>query len=77
MKTAVEKLRENMDQIQQQIDDSLGRLERSSLSINLEVLESHFADYGRISGDMSDLKYGNTDQHVTRGLKVQQLMRRD
>jgi hypothetical protein len=42
MKTAVEKLRENMDQIQQQIDDSLGRLERSSLSINLEILESHF-----------------------------------
>jgi hypothetical protein len=44
MKTAVEKLRENMDQIQQQIDDSLGRLERSSLSINLEILEFHFAD---------------------------------
>jgi hypothetical protein len=44
MKTAVEKLRENMDQIQQQIDDSLGRLERSSLSINLEILKFHFAD---------------------------------
>jgi|HubBroStandDraft_4_1064222.scaffolds.fasta_scaffold4411598_1 hypothetical protein len=35
MKTAVMKLRENMDQIQQQIDDSLGRLERSTL-LNLK-----------------------------------------
>ena len=31
MKTAVEKLRESMDQIQLEIDDSLGHLERSLL----------------------------------------------
>jgi len=28
----------------------------------------------RISGDMSDLKYGTTDQHVIKELKVYQLI---
>jgi hypothetical protein len=68
MENAVQKLRENMDQIQRRIDETLMRLKRSVfLSHPMHVFLT-FLD--RVSGEMSDLKYGTTDQRVAKELKV-------
>ena len=63
MEAAMEKLRENMDKTQEAIDDALAGLQKYLLAFSTELIS-------RICGEMSDLKYGSTDQHVVNELQV-------
>ena len=66
LKSAAHKLREAMDKIQEEIDHSFRSLKRF-----IFVYEISFADRNSVSEELSDLKYGTTDQHVSKELKVQ------
>ena len=65
MEDAVNKLRENVDDVQRQINNAGAQLRRYSSPLLISG-----GPYCRICGDMSDLKYGSADNRITRELRV-------